>query len=447
MTTRRKFLQTTAAVAGATAFSASSYARILGANDRINMGFMGTNSRGAAVLESFVASGGKGINITHNCDVDSRVLAKTAAAIKGFGFDEPKSDKDIRKILEDKDMDALYIAAPDHWHAPAGIMALEAGKHVYVEKPLSHNPLEGELFIAAQKKYGKVVQMGNQQRSSLETAGLKELIDAGELGNVYRAETWYANRRGSIGNGKVAPVPDWLDWDLWQGPAPRVDYQDNGMGDKSAFVHYNWHWHWHWGTAELCNNAAHELDVARWLLDVAMPEKVSVEGGRHFFTDDDWEMYDTIDAQYKFADGKSISWSGQSRNKAERWGRSRGTIVYGSKGHAIVDRGGFELYNRDGKMIKEVVIGGNAATSSSDLAGGGSLTDNHTKNFLDTIRGTAKKQSSPVEEGHISTMLCHLGNIAYRSGEDVIMDTKTGKAKNDAAKKLWGRTYEKGWEL
>lgn len=440
MTTRRKFLQTSAALVGATAFSASSYARILGANDRINLGFMGTNSRGASVLKSFVASDGKGINITHNCDVDSRVLSKTAGLIKSLGYDEPKSDKDIRKILEDKTLDAVYIAAPDHWHAPAGIMALEAGKHVYVEKPLSHNPHEGEMFIAAQNKYGKVVQMGNQQRSSIETLELKRLIDEGVLGNVYRAETWYSNKRGSIGNGKVADVPDWLDWDLWQGPAPRTAYRDN-------LVHYNWHWFWHWGTAELCNNAAHELDVARLLLDVELPEKVSVEGGRHFYTTDDWEMYDTIEAQYKFAGGKSIEWSGHSCNKAPRWGRSRGTIVYGTKGHAIVDRAGFELYDLAGKLIKEVTIKGKAATSSSDLAGGGSLTDNHTKNFLDTIRGTASKQSSPVEVGHTSTMLCHLGNIAYRTGEDVIMNTETGKAKNKAAQKLWGRTHQSGWDI
>ena len=439
MTTRRKFLKTTAAAAGALAFSTSSYGRIIGSNDRVNLGFMGTNSRGAAVLEAFNNVGG--VNITHNCDVDSRVMAKTAAAIRGFGFDEPKSDKDVRRIIEDKDLDALVIAAPDHWHATAGIMAPETGKHVYVDQPLSHSPHEGEIFIEAQKKYGGVVQMGNQQRSSLETIDLKRLIDAGELGNVYRAETWYAKDRPSIGKGKVVEVPDWLDWELWQGPAPREEYRDN-------LVHYNWHWLWNWGTGELANNGLHELDVARYLLGVELPEKVSVEGGRNFFKDDDWEMFDTIEAQYKFAGGKSIEWSGNSCNRLLRWGRSRGTVVYGTKGHAIVSRSGYELYGRDGKLIKEVKIKqGKVATSADDLVGGGSLTDNHTNNFIEVIKGITNVQASPVEVAHTSTMMCHLANIAYRTGEDVLVDTKTGKAKNKKAQALWGRDYQSGWDL
>ena len=212
---RRNFIGYSVAGLGSLAFSAKSYSRIVGANERINIGFMGTQSRGAGLLGSFARMAG--VNVTHNCDVDSRVLKRTHNAIIQAGFDTPKSDKDIRKILEDPLLDALVIAAPDHWHATAGVMALEAGKHVYVEKPLSHNPHEGEIFVSAQKKYNKIVQMGNQQRSSDESIEFVGLIRQGLLGNVYRAETWYGNNRGSIGNGKVSALPDWLDWSLWQG--------------------------------------------------------------------------------------------------------------------------------------------------------------------------------------------------------------------------------------
>ncbi|MFT4835113.1 MAG: putative dehydrogenase [Psychromonas sp.] len=438
--TRRKFLGTTAVAAGfaaASTFSASSYARILGANDRINMGFMGTNSRGAGLLGSFVKIGG--INITNICDVDSRVIDKTSAMVKKAGFATPKATDDIRVMLEDKNVDGIVIAAPDHWHAPAGVMALQAGKHVYVEKPLSHNPHEGEIFIEAQKKYGKIVQMGNQQRSSVESQELIKHIRGGMLGNCYRAETWYGNKRGTIGNGKVAAVPDWLNWELWQGPAPRTEYKDN-------YVHYNWHWFWDWGTAELCNNAAHELDIARWALDVEFPEQVSVTGGRHFYTGDDWEMYDTLEARYDFKGGKSIEWVGNSCNKVERFGRGRGTLILGTKGHAIVDRAGYEIYDLTGKLIKENKAAGRAV-DTSDLKGVGALTENHIGNFLDNVRGTATHQSSPVTLGHASTMLCHLGNIAYRTGETLACDSATGRVKGAKANALWGREFQSGWDI
>jgi len=436
---RRKFLETSAlTAAGALAMSASSYARVIGANDRVNLGFMGTNSRGWGLIDSFSMDGN--INITHLCDVDSRVVEKTSAKIKGLGHDNLTTNSDIRKTLESSDLDALVIAAPDHWHATAGVMALQADKHVYVEKPLSQNPHEGEIFIEAQKKYGKVVQMGNQQRSSVETIELVEMIRNGVIGKAYRAETWYGNGRGTIGNGKVADVPDWLNWEMWQGPANRTEYRDN-------LVHYNWHWFWQWGTGELCNNACHELDIARWALDVEFPTKVSVTGSREHFEGDDWEMYDTIDARYDYEGGKSISWIGNSCNRIRRFNRERGTIIMGSKGYAIVDREGYEIYDSNGKMFKQAIVKGAQVSSSGDLMGGGVLTDNHAINFLNVVRGTAAKQNSTIEIGHTSTMMCHIGNIAYRIGEDIECDPNTGKVKGRKANALWGREFASGWDI
>lgn len=434
---RRKFIGLSAGALGALGFSASSYARILGANDRINVGFMGTKSRGMGLLGSFAKM--QGVNLTHNCDVDSRVLEKTHNAIIKAGFKPPKSDKDVRRILEDPTLDALVIAAPDHWHATAGVMALEAGKHVYVEKPLSHNPHEGEIFISAQNKHKKIVQMGNQQRSSVESIELMMLIEEGSLGNIYRAETWYGNERGSIGNGNLGSPPSWLDWNLWQGPAPRRPYKDN-------YVHYNWHWFWHWGTGEICNNAAHELDIARWAMGLDFPEKVSVTAGRNFHTTDDWEMYDTMEVRYDFPGDKTIEWVGNSCNKVNRFGRGRGTLLLGTNGHAIVDRAGYEIYSTDGTLLRERKAQ-NRAVNTNDLVGAGALTEEHVKNFLDSIRGVAKQQHSPIADGHSSTLLCHLGNIAYRVGEDIYCDSSNGKVKGAEANRLWQREFQDGWNL
>ena len=434
---RRKFIGLSAATFGALAFSASSYARILGANDRINVGFMGTKSRGMGLLGSFAKM--QGVNLTHNCDVDSRVLEETHNAIIRAGFEPPKSDKDIRRILEDPTLDALVIAAPDHWHATAGIMALEAGKHVYVEKPLSHNPHEGEIFIFAQNKYKKIVQMGNQQRSSVESIELMMLIEEGILGDIYRAETWYGNNRGSIGNGNSMPPPSWLDWDLWQGPAPRRPYKD-------IYVHYNWHWFWHWGTGEICNNAAHELDIARWAMDLDFPEKVSVTAGRNFYVKDDWEMYDTMEVRYDFPGNKTIEWVGNSCNKVNRFGRGRGTLLLGTNGHAIVDRAGYEIYSTDGVLLRERKAQ-YRSVNTTDLIGAGALTDAHVNNFLESIRGVAKQQHSPITDGHLSTLLCHLGNIAYRVGKDIYCDPSNGRVKGAEANRFWQREFQDGWNL
>ena len=434
---RRKFIGLSAATFGALAFSASSYARILGANDRINVGFMGTKSRGMGLLGSFAKM--QGVNLTHNCDVDSRVLEETHNAIIRAGFEPPKSDKDIRRILEDPTLDALVIAAPDHWHATAGVMALEAGKHVYVEKPLSHNPHEGEIFIFAQNKYKQIVQMGNQQRSSVESIELMMLIEEGILGDIYRAETWYGNNRGSIGNGNSMPPPSWLDWDLWQGPAPRRPYKD-------IYVHYNWHWFWHWGTGEICNNAAHELDIARWAMDLDFPEKVSVTAGRNFYVKDDWEMYDTMEVRYDFPGNKTIEWVGNSCNKVNRFGRGRGTLLLGTNGHAIVDRAGYEIYSTDGVLLRERKAQ-YRSVNTTDLIGAGALTDAHVNNFLESIRGVAKQQHSPITDGHLSTLLCHLGNIAYRVGKDIYCDPSNGRVKGAEANRFWQRDFQDGWNL
>jgi len=442
MTTRRNFVKNvavgSAAVAvGGTAYGLSprNYRRVMGANDRLNIAMIGTHSRGFYLTDVFMKS--PDTDVIYICDVDSRVVKKTVKKVADYSGQNPKFHKDMRKMLEDKDIDAVVIATPDNWHAPAAILALRAGKHVYVEKPCCYNPDEGEMLVAAQKKYAKIVQMGNQQRSSVETMEVIRGIREGIIGEVYKAYTWYANHRGSIGHGKEAPVPAWLDWDLWQGPAPRKAYHDN-------YVHYNWHWFWHWGTAETGNNATHELDIARWALNVEFPEKTSVFGKRYFYTDDDWEMYDTLNATFFFNGGKTITWDGESCNSLSKWGRGRGTAIYGTKGSYVIDRSGYELYDLAGKLVKKVTPA--TRNETINIVGGGNLGERHVHNFLDTIRGKTRKQNSPIDEGYKSTLLVHLANIAYRTGKTIHSDPVNGHIKEPEGMKLWSREYEPGWK-
>ncbi len=437
MPTRRSFLKQAAGAslaASALSSSAASYARILGANDRIHVAVMGAGGRGQTLAQDF--AGMAGVIVTDVCDPDSRRCDETNETLVGNGFAKAQVHSDIRKALESSVSDVLVVATPDHWHTPGAILGLQAGKHVYVEKPLSHSPAEGELMIEAQRRYGKVVQVGNQQRSSLESIELIDRVRGGELGDIYKVYTWYANNRGTIGNGKVVPAPEWLDWDLWQGPAPRRAYQDN-------VVHYNWHWFWDWGTGETCNNAMHEFDIARWGIGGDFPEKVEANGRRLFYTDDDWEMYDTIETTLYF-DGVPVVWEGHSCNRVNKHGRGRGTLFYGTKGSAIVDRNGYGIYDLDGKMLHEVTAA--AASATTDTRGGGPLNTLHIGNFLGVVRGEVSDQHSPVDEGHKSTLMCHLANMAYRTGETLECDPSNGRPINSEAAKLWAREYEPGWE-
>jgi len=437
MPTRRKFLKQAAGASLAVstlASSAVSYSRILGANDRIHVAVMGVGGRGQVLAQEFAAT--NGVVVTDLCDPDLRRCDTANSELESAGHPKARTQSDIRKTLESSDNDVLVVAAPDHWHTPGAILGVQAGKHVYVEKPLSHSPAEGELIIDAQKRYGKVIQVGTQQRSSIETIEVLQRIRSGELGDIYKVYTWYANGRGTIGNGKVVAVPDWLDWDLWQGPAPRRAYQDN-------VVHYNWHWFWNWGTGETCNNAMHELDIARWAIGGDFPDKVECTGSRLFFTSDDWEMYDTIETTLHFGD-IPIVWEGHSCNSVRRFGRGRGILFYGTRGSALVDRNGYEIYALDGELLHEVKA--EASSATTDIRGAGALDTLHINNFFDVVRGNTSDQHAPVDEGHKSTLMCHLANMAYRTDQTLECDPSTGRPRSAAAADLWNREYDPGWE-
>lgn len=440
-TTRREFLKKATissiglAMGSTATFSAKSYKNIMGANDRINMAVMGTNGRGAGMAQNFAKQ--KNVVMRYVCDVEDKALAKGLAAVEKAGG-KAQPERDIRKLLEKKDLDGLLICAPDHWHAPATIMACKAGKHVYVEKPCSHNPNEGELMIQAARKYDRIVQVGAQRRSwAVLTQGIKELHN-GIIGKVYFAKTWYTNNRGPIGFGKEVPVPSTLDFDLWQGPAPRRAYRDN-------MIHYNWHWFWHWGTGEALNNGTHEIDVARWGLNVDFPTSVSSEGGR-FRYKDDWETPDTQNIDIRFGNDGLITWEGRSCNSRDTEGRDRGVIFYGENGALETGGNSYKVFDLKNKLVKEVtsndIIDGRDASSPN-----ANLDGVHIADFLDAIRNN-RRPNADVSELHKSTLLVQLGNIAWRSGSRLEIDPSNGHILNNpAAQKLWSRTYEPGWEI
>jgi predicted dehydrogenase len=439
MTTRRDFIKKTTAgsaaiTLGSLVLPGSVKAGILGANDQLQVAVIGVRSRAKALTMGISKS--PNVKIIYNCDVDDTIIeAHNIWCQEKIGY-VPKVEKDFRKMLEDKDVDAVFIATPEHWHAPMAIMALQAGKHVYVEKPCSHNPHENELLVAAQNKYGKKVQMGNQQRSARTSITAIKDIRNGIIGNVYKGEAYYSNSRSSIGNGVDIAVPPTLDWDLWQGPAPRKAYKDN--------IHpYNWHWFRNWGTGEIHNNGTHEIDICRWALGVDLPESVTSFGGKYAY-DDDWQFPDNQQVTYTFSENKFITWNGHSRGVMKPQQPGRGATIYGSKGTIELSRESYKLYDLDGRPIKfEFETGGSATI---DTMGAGDLDGMHIANFFNAIR-LDEAQNSPIADASITTMLCHLGNMAQDVGETLNIDTTTGKILNNKkAMVSWKRDYENGWE-
>lgn len=417
---RRSFITASSAAIAAGAFAAP----LAAADDvkPVTIGVMGLK-RGMELVGSWAAL--PGLRIKYLCDVDERRTTKAVADVTAKGVHKPEGIGDFRRILDDPEVDALVCAAPNHWHAPATILACKAGKHVYVEKPCSHNPREGELMVESADKYKRCVQMGVQRRSSAGHREVAEMIRSGIIGRVYHARCYYYNLRESIGRGRKAKPPAWLNYDLWQGPAPRTEYVDNR-------IPYNWHWFWQWGNGELGNNGIHSLDICRWGLNVECPIKVTALGGRYRF-EDDQQTADTHDASFEFDGKKSITWMGLSCNQHK--GAGGGITFYGYEGTIEIDgSGSHTVYNGEDQVIRQ------EKRTNGDA--------DHAKNFLNAVRANDPGLlNAEITEGHKSTLLCHLGNIALRTGRTLTCRSTDGHILgDDKAMELWQRDYEPGWE-
>jgi predicted dehydrogenase len=420
--TRRDFLAASALTLSAATYNGAAAKP----NDRHRLAVMGVRSRGKDLIGEFLKQ--PNVEITHVIDPDTNMYA---AAIAKTTKQEtpPKTETDVRKALEDQSVTALVVAAPDYWHALGTIWACQAGKHVYCEKPVSHNLVEGRRMVQAARKYKKVVQVGTQRRSSTNVAAAREYVQAGKLGKVAFARAWIAGNRPNIGHAKAEPVPKGVDYSLWLGPAAE------GPFTKNRF-HYTWHWFWDLGTGEIGNNGIHGLDVCRNVLGLDAPTKISCAGGKYAY-DDDQQTPDTQIATFDFpsgpggATGCTVVWEHRVWEKKGPEGLAFSVIVHGSKGTLVFNDKGWEVREGDGASEKP----------------GPDMMAAHVKNFLDCVRD-GKTPNADIEEGHKSTRLCHLGNIAYRTGRSLRFDAATETFPDDPeANKLLGREYRKGFEL
>jgi predicted dehydrogenase len=352
------------------------------------------------------------------CDVDDAAFPKAVERVQQRTGKTPRIEKDFRRLLDDPAIDAVTIATPDHWHGLMTVMACQAGKDVYVEKPASHNVVEGRRMVEVARKYRRVVQLGTQRRSAPCVEEAVAQVRDGAIGKVGMARAWIHQKRVNIGHGKPSPVPPGVDYELWQGPAPRRAFYPNRF-------HYNWHWFWHWGTGELGNNGIHAVDVARWGLGVDAPLTVSSGGGKFVF-DDDQEVPDTQVVTWEFP-GTCLVWEHRMWSTHPTEGAGFGIAFYGDKGTLIIDEKRWRIDD------------GSAPAPAK--ARGGDGQDRHVQNFLDCVKSRALPNAD-IETGHLSTRLCHLGNIAHRLGRKLTFDAGREAFHDREVNQLLAREYD-----
>ena len=430
---RRHFLMTSAAVAATTKLRAAS-----GPNETVRVASVGLRGRGKDHIKGWTAL--PNVELVALCDVDASVLAKSVDMVEKAGKKKPAGYSDLRKLLEDKSIDAISIATPNHLHTLQTIWACQAGKDVYVEKPCSHNMFEAKQIVAAARKYNRIVQQGSQSRSSVALKEAVQKMNEGVIGDVYLSRGLCYKWRDTIGHTPESAVPDGVDYDLWLGPAPKTPFTKNHF-------HYNWHWFWAYGNGDLGNQGIHEVDIARWGLGVKFPTKASAIGGKFMF-DDDQETPNTLNCAFEFDDnGKKKMMEFEVRHwmtnheagigdagfeSTRKSPNTIGNTFYGSKGYLAID--GYATY--------KTWLGREQEPGPSNKAGG-----NHWANFIDGVR--SRKQSdlnAEIEEGAASTVLVHLANISYRLGRTVNFDAKTWSCPGDKeATAMFTRNYRSGF--
>ncbi|MBI2824484.1 MAG: Gfo/Idh/MocA family oxidoreductase [Planctomycetia bacterium] len=427
---RRDFLKdTTLGLAGAAALSATATtARAAAASDRMVVGVIGPGGMGTAHLKQLVAN--PDVQVAYVCDPDAERLDKAAKLVESAAGTMPKAVKDLRHVLDDKSVDAVFVATPDHWHAPATILACDAGKHVYVEKPCSHNIREGRLMVEAARRNNRVVQVGTQSRSSEHVVRAMQLLRDGAIGDILAAKVWNSQRRRNIGHAAPSDPPATLDYDLWTGPAPMRPYQTNLLPGI-------WRWWFDFGCGDMGNDGVHNIDIAGWGLGLdTHPSSIAALGGKYFF-DDDQQFPDTQYVVFEYPGNGQVGHKKQFVFEQRTWspytqeGYENGNAFYGTKGVLILGHTvGWKLFGERDKLVDSM-------TGKPDLPA-------HHQNFFDCIRSGARP-AADVEVGHRAAALCHLGNIATRLGRVIHFDPVKEQIVDDPqAAPLAGRTYRDG---
>ena len=423
-TNRREFLKKSAATAAGLMFSSpvvkGNFANS-SPNDVINIAVAGIRSRGAQHYKQFCRI--PKVNVTTICDIDERFFPKAVDEIEKMIGKKPKTVVDFRKILDDKDIDAVAIATPDHWHALQTIWACQAGKDVYVEKPISYTIDEGRKMVHAARRYNRVVQVGTQSRSNPVVIEAIKFLHDGNLGEIYMARGVYFGPRGSIGRKRDSPIPKEVHWDIFLGPAPYRPFNENRF-------HYTWHWFWDTGTTDLGNNGIHIMDKARWGVKKRIhPVKVHCTGGYYVF-DSDQETPNTQIAIYEYEDGTLLQCEIRNLFTNLEEETAVGNFFYGSEGWMHLKSGEFKTYfgrkNEPGPSISSKEL----ASDPMNRAGTGGQP--HFTNFIDCMRSRRWQDlNADILEGHLSTVICHLGNISYRTGKKLTFNPYSERFVND----------------
>ncbi len=426
---RRSFLEKTGALAaGAATFHIASGLRAQSPNEKFTVGIIGPGGMGSNHLRGLARL--SEVNIAAVCDVDSNRLGIAVKNVELAGKPAPRAENDLRRVLDDKSIDVVFIATPDHWHTPAALLAIDAGKHVYVEKPASHNIREGRLLIEAARRNKRVVQVGTQSRSAPHLRAGMEKLAGGAIGDVLTTKVWNSQLRSNIGHAQSEPPPATLDFDLWLGPAPAVPY-------RSSLLHAKWRWFYAFGAGDMGNDGVHDIDIGVWGLlgdKPRHPSRIAALGGKYFF-DDDQEFPDTQNVLFEYDLGggkkKQLIYEQRLWSPYVQEGHENGDAYYGTSGYMVLGK------------AKSWQIFGKKNAPGEEMKGTIDL-DAHHQNFFDCIR-TGARPNADIEIHHYSACLCHLGNIATRLGRTLNFDPAAEKfIGDDEANKLVGREYRKG---
>ena len=419
--TRRSFIKTTGALAASVTAPSLISAN---PNGKIAVACIGIRGRGNSVMHSFIAE--SDCEITHLCDVREAVLTQRGAEVKEKTGRMPKLVKDYHDLLDDPSIDAFMVATPDHWHALLTIEGCLAGKDVYVEKPASHNIIEGKVAVAAARKGDRMVQMGTQIRSAPFLREAREFLQSGALGKVISGKAWETDRVGPVKLVADGTVPPGIDYHLWQGPSPERAY-------NHTIVEGAWRWMYDYGTGDLGNDGVHRIDHCRYVMGLdTFPEAISSSGGKYFF-DDDQQWPDTLFVTYDYP-GRILQYEMRLWSKSKLFGAGEGAAIYGENGWMLLTNSSWKAYDPEGKIIRE---------GNSD---GGQQA--HVRNFLDAVKSRKRESlNQEIYSGHISTVMCHAGNIAWRTGKKLRFDATTEQFDDADANALVGREHRKGFEL